>query len=298
MKAKISLEQWQALIAVVEEGGYAQAAEALNKSQSAISYAIQKLETQLSLRAFKLEGRKAALTPVGKTLYKRAKHLLEDAFQLEEAGQKLAAGAEAEVRIAVDTLFPTHRLLDAIAQAAQEFPATQFECLESTLSGPGEALINGHADIAITAYPPAGTLGEAIAKIELIAVAHSQHPLHQLGRQLTWEDLRKHRQIVVKDSGTRENRDAGWLGAEQRLTVTQGSTALAALEKGLAFSWLPKQYFEKATTGSLLPLQLREGRTREVNLLLIYADRDYAGPATKHIAACLSKGGDPASRSI
>lgn len=290
MKAKISLEQWQALVAVVEEGGYSNAAEALGKSQSAVSYAIQKLETQLSLRAFKLEGRKAALTPVGKTLYKRAKHLLEDAFQLEDAGQRLAAGAEAEVRIAVDTLFPTERMLDAIATAAEDFPATQFELLESTLSGPSEALLCGQADIAITAYPPPGTLGEPIAKIELIAVAHQQHPLHQLGRELTWDDLRKHRQVVVKDSGTRENRDAGWLGAEQRLTVTQGSTALAVLEKGLAFSWLPTQYIHRAATGSLAPLPLREGQTRTVNLLLVYADRDYAGPATKAVASALLSG--------
>ena len=32
----VSLEQWRALIAVVEAGGYAQAADKLHKSQSAI----------------------------------------------------------------------------------------------------------------------------------------------------------------------------------------------------------------------------------------------------------------------
>ena len=41
----ISLEQWRALLAVVEAGGYAQAAEALHKSQSAITYAVQKIES-------------------------------------------------------------------------------------------------------------------------------------------------------------------------------------------------------------------------------------------------------------
>ena len=45
MSTKITLDQWQALIAVVDEGGYAAAAEALDKSQSAISYAVQKIET-------------------------------------------------------------------------------------------------------------------------------------------------------------------------------------------------------------------------------------------------------------
>ena len=55
----ISLEQWRALVAVVEAGGYAQAAEALHKSQSAVSYAVQKIETQLALKVFELQGRRA-----------------------------------------------------------------------------------------------------------------------------------------------------------------------------------------------------------------------------------------------
>ena len=40
---RITLEQWRCLVAVVDEGGYAQAAEALNKSQSSVTYAVQKL---------------------------------------------------------------------------------------------------------------------------------------------------------------------------------------------------------------------------------------------------------------
>ena len=39
----ISLDQWRALIAVVDAGGYAQAAEVLHKSQSAVTYAVQKI---------------------------------------------------------------------------------------------------------------------------------------------------------------------------------------------------------------------------------------------------------------
>ena len=60
---QISLDQWRALIAVVDAGGYAQAAQALFKSQSAVSYAVQKIESQLALKAFEIEGRRARLTP-------------------------------------------------------------------------------------------------------------------------------------------------------------------------------------------------------------------------------------------
>ena len=43
-----TLEQWEALIAVVEEGSYAKAAERLNKTQSTVTYGVQKIESLLA----------------------------------------------------------------------------------------------------------------------------------------------------------------------------------------------------------------------------------------------------------
>src|SRR5258707_11123647 len=69
----ISLEQWRALVAVVDDGSYAAAAEAIHKSQSAVTYAVQQVEKLLGVKAFRLEGRKAVLTPTGRMLYTRAR---------------------------------------------------------------------------------------------------------------------------------------------------------------------------------------------------------------------------------
>jgi len=41
-------------------GRYAQAAKKLSKSQSSITYAVQKLQSLLGVRAFSIEGRKAS----------------------------------------------------------------------------------------------------------------------------------------------------------------------------------------------------------------------------------------------
>ena len=56
---RISLEQWQALVAVVEAGGYARAAETLHKSQSTITYGVQRIQDLLGVKLFELRGRKA-----------------------------------------------------------------------------------------------------------------------------------------------------------------------------------------------------------------------------------------------
>src|SRR5690242_5652478 len=95
----ISLEQWRALIAVVDAGGYAQAAEALHKSQSAVTYAVQKLEALLDVKAFEIKGRKAVLTPTGQLLYRRALSLLDEAAGLEKSARSLAAGWEPEIHL-------------------------------------------------------------------------------------------------------------------------------------------------------------------------------------------------------
>ena len=85
LNPRISLEQWRSLLAVVDSGGYAQAAAALHKSQSAVTYAVQKMESLLGVKIFEVIGRKAHLTATGEVLYRRAKALLDEAGALESA---------------------------------------------------------------------------------------------------------------------------------------------------------------------------------------------------------------------
>jgi len=122
---RISLEQWRSLLAVVDAGGYAQAAEVLHKSQSAVTYAVQKMESLLGVKVFEVVGRKAHLTPTGEVLYRRAKALLDEAGALEGAAGSLAAGWEPELRLAVEIIFPTWLLLQCFARFAEERPQTQ-----------------------------------------------------------------------------------------------------------------------------------------------------------------------------
>jgi len=87
---KISLDQWTTLVSVVESGGYAKAGEALHKSQSTLTYAIQRLEELLGVKVFEIRGRRAVLTPTGEVLYRRGKTLVDDAERLERAAGELA----------------------------------------------------------------------------------------------------------------------------------------------------------------------------------------------------------------
>src|ERR1043165_3636377 len=193
---KITLDQWAALAAVVDAGGYAKAAEHLHKSQSSVTYAVQQLESLLGVKAFEIKGRKAVLTSSGQLLYRRARILLDEATSLEKAAKSASAGWEAEIRIAAEMIFPAWLLLKCFDQLNAESPHTRIEYYETVIAGTNEALLSGRADLAITPVVPSGFAGEALMPLRMLLVAHPGHPLHQLGRTITLRDLRKYRQLV------------------------------------------------------------------------------------------------------
>ncbi|MEQ1528871.1 MAG: LysR family transcriptional regulator [Methylococcales bacterium] len=285
MTPHISLEQWRTLIAVVDAGGYAQAADILHKSQSAVTYAVQKIESLLEVKAFEIQGRKANLTPTGQMLYRRALALLDEANDLEKAAHTLSAGWEAEIHIAAEILFPSRLLLTCLNRFGQESPRTRVELIESVLGGTADALLKGEADVVISPQQPPGFLGELLMRIRLLAVAHADHALHQLGRELTNRDLRAYRHLIVRDSGSKRDRRAVSVEVDQRWTVSQIATSIQAVAMGYGFAWLPEEQIrEELKTGLLKPLPLREGGTLEVPLYLILANPDFVGPGVTRLA--------------
>ena len=288
LNPRISLEQWRALLAVVDAGGYAQAAEQLSKSQSSITYAVKKLEQLLGVTVFELQGRKAVLTPTGQLLYRRGVALLKEAMAVERAARKLSSGWEAEIGLAVEPLFPHAVLLQSLAQFGQESPHTRIELIESVLSGTVEALHAGKVELAITSSVPQGYEGELLMRVRVLAVAAPTHPLHLLKRPLSIHDLREHRQLVVRDSGLRRSGDVLTLDAVQRWTVSNMSTSIEAACRGDGFAWFPEERIRhELDAGMLLPLPLRDGGVRQGILYLVYADRDAVGPGAVRLADIL-----------
>jgi DNA-binding transcriptional LysR family regulator len=118
--------------------------------------------------------------------------------------------------------------------------------------------------------------------VKFVAVAHVQHPLALVGRELVAEDLVHHVQAVVRDSGTQNPRDDGWLGAERRFTVSSLEASLATISAGLAYGWLPEHMLVAALReGTLRELPLVAGARRNVSLHIVLAQPDLLGPAAR-----------------
>ncbi len=122
----------------------------------------------------------------------------------------------------------------------------------------------------------------------LLAVAAPDHPLHRLQRELSFDDLRGHRHLIIRDSGTRRNASGAWEVTEQRWTVSHKATSIRALRMGLGFAWMAEGMIrDELAAGELAPLPLAHGGERWGTLYLVYPDPETAGPGALRLGELL-----------
>lgn len=285
-----TLDQWQALRAVVERGSFSGAAEQLELNESAIRFALHKLEQKLNVQVLQQNGQKIALTEIGQVLYERSRQLLTDAHKLETMAGDLTRGRETTIRLSVDAGFSTGVLLEAMRRFAALDLGTRIHLNETVGDGVAQALINKEADLGIGPTIPPDAKGERLMAIEFIAVAHPQHVLHEGQRKLLPRDLQRHVQIVAAGSSGQLQNVEGWVSSERRWTVAMLNTALSLIRAGLGFGWLPRHVVKTAIeNGELKPLNLQAGGVYHESLFLIVGDMMNCGPATARLVSLLQE---------
>ncbi|MDH0650003.1 LysR family transcriptional regulator [Pseudomonas sp. GD03858] len=271
MFSRISLDQWQAFVSTVECGGFQQAGEHLFKSQSAISHSVNRMEQLLGQELFIIEGRKAVLTPLGRALLPQAKHLLGAAQKLEDLANQYQPGLFTEQALAVDVLFPMELLQQLLTDFAERYPDHRIRLYESALSGTRELLEDGKVELGIASSLPSGYLQEFLFNVTLVCVVGAGHPLGREDDPLSLDDMKQHRQLVIRDSGVRNPQSSGWLGTSQRWTVSSLATAERFVEQGFGFAWLPLHRVQHGLAeGRLRRVNLRHQQAREVPMYVGY----------------------------
>ena len=268
-----TLDQWEVLHAVVQLGGFAPAAEQLNRSQSTISYAIARLQEQLGIKLLELKGRKAHLTEVGRVLLADAEPHLAGFHQLEQRARSLASGGVSEIRLSVDSIFPYDRLFAALFEFTRRFPHVHPKLRQATfLSSESEFSVH-NAQLCVAAPLSRDYYGKPILDIRMLAVARHDHPLHSLPRPLSRIDLIQHTVVTIEGTASGAPKRQPRSPAQRFVSVTTIEAAIDAVRSGLCFSWLPVYRIEAyLDSGELLPLPIPVGGTREVRLNIICKD--------------------------
>jgi DNA-binding transcriptional LysR family regulator len=285
-----TLDEWEALQAVVQCGGFGPAAAHLSRSQSTISYAIRRLEERIGVRLFEHVGRKAQLTESGRALLADVEPLLFGFVSLEHRARALGSGGEAEICLAVDMIYPNDLLFSALATFAELYPHVRVKLLQDSFISPTDMFANQEADLCIAP----GRMSheyfcQPILNVRLAAVARADHPLLQLTRQLTRGDLIKHLAVTIT---SRE----GKLPQTQRLPHSQRYFPVSTVESwidavrgGLCFGWLPVHKIQAYLgSGELVRLPLAVGAQRDHTVYLVYPDIHPTGKERTALASLLT----------
>ncbi|WP_423186966.1 LysR family transcriptional regulator [Alishewanella sp. d11] len=286
-RPKSTLEQWRILQAVVDAGGYTQAAELLNKSQSSLNHAVAKLQTQLGVELLEVLGRKAQLTAAGEVMLRRSRILTQQIEDLELLADNLDKGWEPEIRIATELAYPKHFLYKALKQFYPLSRGSRVQIIDTVLTGTSEIITQKKADLVITGMVPKGYLSEPLYVTRFIPVVGANHALATL-TSLEQSELGQQLQIVIRDTAVKPQEHAGWLKAEQRWTVNNFEQAVDILKLGLGFCWLPDFVVNPLLENRVLQqLPLQQSSERLVPMSLLAPQEEALGPGSRQLRQLL-----------
>ena len=196
----LTLDQMRVLIAVAEAGSFSAAARKLGRVQSAVSQAIQAMETTLGVSLFDRSTKTPKLTDAGAAIVADARLIVNGAKALRARAQSIAEDVEAELTLAVDPMFPMPLLIKSLESLRGAFPTLPATLFTEGLGGAEQTLREGAARMAlfpIRGVPPADFDTEFLTTIELVPVVAADHPLAREPEPVRREALEAHVQLVL-----------------------------------------------------------------------------------------------------
>jgi DNA-binding transcriptional LysR family regulator len=266
---KLSLDALQILDAIDRRGSFAAAGKALHKVPSTISYTVSKLEEDLGVQLFDRVGPRAHLTPAGEALLGEGRHLLRAARELEMRVRRVASGWEAELTVAVDSMFVPALLAEDVRAFNAVAEQTRMRLISESLSGTWEALLDRRADLLVGAAGEGpsggGYVVEPMGVVRFVFAVAPSHPLATAPEPLGREQLAGHCAIAVADSARRLlPRTVGLLMGQETVTVPDMVSKFRLQCAGLGFGFLPEPYVQQAVReGRLVIRQVEEPKPDE-----------------------------------
>ncbi|OQM74060.1 LysR family transcriptional regulator [Manganibacter manganicus] len=256
----LTLDQLRVLVMVADVGSFSGASRRLQRVQSAISKSIRTLEDALSIQVFDRAGKYPVLTPAGSALVDDARKLLRDADVLKSRARGMAEGLEPELGLAVDPLFPNEVLMRALRELETEFPTLPIRLVTAGLGVPERHLREGAVAVAVYSLETTGADdldATFLVTIDMVPVVAAGHPLARLHGPIGREDLTRHVQLVLSDTGP-----AGWQRGLVSQKIWRFADVYVRLEFLLAgFGWcnMPRHLISPALAdGRLVQLEIRE----------------------------------------
>jgi DNA-binding transcriptional LysR family regulator len=280
-----TFDQLKVLLAVHDAGSFAAAARRLNRATSAVTYAIDNLETLLDVKLFdRVATRKPQLTEAGRAVLAEACNVTRRIDLLRATVKGLQQGLEAEISLVVDVMLPTARLVDALQAFQAAFPTVALRLYVEALGAVTQRLLDRTALIGVSGgleVTAEGIEKIGIGGVRLVPVAAPLHPLGRQGKHGPGA-AREHTQLVLTDRSTlTEGQDYGVVALNTWRLADLGAKH-ALLLAGVGWGAMPEPVVRgDIAAGRLVALDLPDWRAVTYGLNAIYRTDTPPGPAAK-----------------
>ena len=198
-------DQVVVFLAIVDRGSFASAAKSLGRAQSAVTYAIKRLEEQVGGPLFDRGEYRPVLTEAGRALLPSARRIADAMGAFRARATSLAEGQEAELSVVVDCIFPMQRVSDALRAFSHAFPTVPTQLHVESYVNAADLLCDGTCAIGILseeccAGAKAPLTIRPAGVVELVPVVAGSHPLAAAPSPTPVEALNDHIRLVL---GTR-----------------------------------------------------------------------------------------------
>lgn len=249
MPIKLSFEALEVLDVIDRTETFAEAAELLHRVPSALTYLVQKIESDLGVELFDRSGRRARLTQAGRVLVEEGRQLLKAARQLEMKAQGIQRGWESELCICLDEILPFESLWPYVRSFYEMETITRLRLSTEVLGGVWDALITGRADLAVGAVgePPhaANIAARPIGALRHLFVMAPDHPLAAMTEPLDRGTIAAYRGAVISDTSRElQPQSVATYDGQPVIVVPTLAAKVGALCEGIAVGMLPERVAE------------------------------------------------------
>ena len=233
MTALIDVDQLRTFIAIAETGSFTKAAEVVNKTQSAVSMQMKRLEERLERPIFARDGRASKLTEDGQRLLDYARRIVKLNVETIAAFSDELTG---RVRLGVPDDYADRYLPEIMARFSRAYPGVELTVIcEETICLLERIKVN-EIDLAIITNCSGSMTAENFRQERLLWATSNRHSIHCEERV----PLALGRPTCAWRRAAIECLDA--LGRPYRILSSSGNAAAisAAVLSGLAVSVFPE----------------------------------------------------------
>lgn len=286
------LRAMRVFVRVVDEGGFAKAARALDMAPAVVTRVVAELEAHLGARLLNRTTRRIALTDVGEAYAERARQILIDVEESEALASEATTTPRGTVRVLTTPAVSVHQLAKHLPAFRRRYPQVSIEI---SAPGPVEA-VDEDFDVSLLAVrqPPDGDfIARRLARSEVVMCAAPEY-LDRRGRPHHPSELTGHDVLVPPISSLQRGVtfvNGRWgddePGGESFTAVPSANapirtahvdTNYAAALAGLGIAGLPSLVVEDALLEHALERVLPDWRLFDIQLWA-------AMPSRKHLPA-------------